>query len=136
MSGQQTKPVAVAVVRHQGRFLVGIRPTGIALAGYSEFPGGKLLPGESPQQAAVRECQEETGLAVTVVGQFSTQLHDYAHGRLEIHFIDCRPDNAQAEPRPPFVWIDAAELAERTFPEANAALLAQLLHEAGQGRTA
>ena len=47
-----------------GQFLVGLRPEGSHLAGCAEFPGGKVEPGEKPSAAAVRECAEETGLAV------------------------------------------------------------------------
>ena len=47
--------IAVAVVEHDDRFLVGQRPAGKPLAGYWEFPGGRVEEGESPQQAAIRE---------------------------------------------------------------------------------
>lgn len=52
--------IAIAVVQRGEQFLIGQRPLGVALAGLWEFPGGKVLPGESPEAAAVRECQEET----------------------------------------------------------------------------
>jgi mutator protein MutT len=55
--------IAVAVVEHQGRFLIGKRPDDAALGGYWEFPGGKVEQGESPADAAIRECLEETGVA-------------------------------------------------------------------------
>ncbi|MDP6469251.1 MAG: NUDIX domain-containing protein, partial [Pirellulaceae bacterium] len=62
--------IAIAVVEHNGRFLVGMRPVETVLAGFSEFPGGKVEPNEVPAQAAVRECLEETGLEVEVSGAF------------------------------------------------------------------
>ena len=55
--------VAIAVVEHDGCFLVGVRPEGKPLAGFAEFPGGKVDHGETPEQAAIRECREESGLA-------------------------------------------------------------------------
>ena len=56
----------VAGVLHDasGRVLIAQRPPGKHLAGLWEFPGGKMEPGESPAQAAIREVREETGLLI------------------------------------------------------------------------
>ena len=89
MQAPVLKPIAVAiaVVQADDLFLVGVRPKGSPLAGYNEFPGGKLHNGEIPEDAAVRECQEETGLTVEVVEKYFSTLHQYDHGLLEIHFF-------------------------------------------------
>ncbi len=118
-------PIGIAVVERDGRYLVGIRPAGKPLAGYAEFPGGKCESDESPTTCAVRECAEETGLAVEPVRTLDTLAWDYPHGAVVLHFILCRTDSA-AEPRPPFRWVDRVALAELPFPEANAAVVATL----------
>lgn len=118
--------IAVAVVRDGDRFLVGMRGDDVPLAGHSEFPGGKLHPGETPQAAACRECKEETGLTVDVVGTYSEVVHEYAHGRLRLHFFACRPTDPARSPRPPFRWVSLEELAGLTFPPANAGIIAHL----------
>src|SRR5262249_13310601 len=64
---EQPTLVAIAVVEHGERFLVGIRPEGKPLAGFAEFPGGKVNDGETPEAAAIRECDEESGLRIEVV---------------------------------------------------------------------
>lgn len=120
-----TTHIAVAVVERKGEFLVGVRPTGVPLAGYCEFPGGKVLPEETGQAAAVRECLEETGLVVEVVGAFSEVVHDYSHDRVRLEFFACRPLDDRL-PRPPFRWCPREQLPELKFPEANAALVAYL----------
>jgi 8-oxo-dGTP diphosphatase len=51
-------PIAVAVVEHDDRVLIGQRPPGVVLGGLWEFPGGKIFEGESAEEAAVRECRE------------------------------------------------------------------------------
>lgn len=56
--------VAAALVDLQGRVLVQQRPAGKSLAGLWEFPGGKIEPGETPEQALVRELGEELGIEV------------------------------------------------------------------------
>lgn len=58
--------VAAALLDEHGRVLIQRRPAGTALAGLWEFPGGKVEAGESPEQALIRELDEELGIAVAV----------------------------------------------------------------------
>ncbi|HUG19005.1 MAG TPA: NUDIX domain-containing protein, partial [Planctomycetaceae bacterium] len=62
MNAERAVRVGIAIVEHQGRYLVGTRPADADLPGKLEFPGGKCEEGESPEHAATRECLEETGL--------------------------------------------------------------------------
>lgn len=121
--------IAVAVVEHAGQFLVGVRPAGVALAGYWEFPGGKIRANETPQQAAARECLEETGLRVTIGASYPGLTHAYEHGTLQIHFFAAQPCDPTQPPRPPFCWLGRKELAALKFPPANAQLLELLVNQ-------
>ena len=117
-------PIAIAVVEHEGRFLIGQRPEGVPLAGLWEFPGGKIQPGESPEEAAVRECREETGLAVRPDFRYPEHLQQYDHGQVQLHFIACRPaDSHHTAVNPPFRWVQRDQLAEYKFPGGNDGLL-------------
>jgi mutator protein MutT len=118
--------IAIAVVEHKGHFLIGQRPPGVALAGYWEFPGGKIEPGESPEQAAVRECFEETGLVVQPLAKYLTHTEAYQHGVVELHFIACQVTAEQPSPHPPYRWIPREQLGEYSFPSGNRRLLALL----------
>jgi mutator protein MutT len=120
------RPIAIAVVEQQGQFLIGRREAGVALAGLWEFPGGKVEAGETPAAAAVRECREETGLSVVVVGEYDRARHSYAHGEVELHFFACRPVEPGQTPHARFRWVAAAELSRYEFPAANAALVKRL----------
>lgn len=120
--------IAIAVVEHNGQFLIGQRPPGAALAGLWEFPGGKVEPGESAEAAAVRECQEETGLAVEVLGTYPFHDHQYDHGAVRLHFFRCRMLDTRILPRDPFRWVARQDLGQFAFPRGNDALLRLLIH--------
>ena len=124
---QHRTEIAIAVVEHLGRLLIGRRASDAPLAGLWEFPGGKVEPGETPQQAAVRECLEETGLDVEVGEPYPAVTHDYEHDRVRLLFFACRPLDPEQSPTPPFRWVPAAELGQYAFPEANAALVEYLV---------
>ena len=121
--------IAVAVVRQGDSVLIGQRPKGKPLAGYWEFPGGKILPGETPADAAVRECYEETGLRIRVAGPMANVQHRYDHGTLRLHFLEAVPVESDSSPRPPFRWTSVAELEQYRFPPANVAVLQMLASE-------
>ena len=70
--------VAVGILRDpRGCVLIGERTAGRAYAGYWEFPGGKLEPGESAEQALVREFDEELGTVVRAARPLIRLRHDY-----------------------------------------------------------
>jgi 8-oxo-dGTP diphosphatase len=129
-------PIAIAVVEHEGRFLIGQRPEGVPLAGLWEFPGGKIQPGETPEEAAVRECQEETGLAVKPLFRYADHQERYAYDKVWLHFVGCEiVDSATIVPQPPFRWVERKSLGDFTFPSGNAELLRLLVdseNKAGQ----
>jgi len=85
----EREPVDVAVgvlLNSQTRFLLTSRPGGKVYAGYWEFPGGKFEPGETVQEALRRELHEELGITVGAVHPWQTELVDYPHARVRLHF--------------------------------------------------
>ena len=85
----QREPVDVAVgvlIDADDRFLLTSRPAGKVYAGYWEFPGGKLEPGESVEAALRRELHEELGIAIDAVEPWKVELVDYPHARVRLHF--------------------------------------------------
>ena len=119
--------IAVAVVEREGMFLIGRRAEGTALAGYWEFPGGKLEGGETPEAAAVRECLEETGLEVRVTGAYPSTSHDYDHASLRLHFLACEVIDQRRALPDRFRWAPVQELGQYPFPPANRELLDMLI---------
>ena len=101
MPSPHPTPIAVAVVRHAGRVLIGRRGAGVPLAGLWEFPGGKVREGETAEEAAARECLEETGLAVHIAGTLAEVVHPYEHGPLRLCFLAAEPVDPAVVPRGP-----------------------------------
>jgi 8-oxo-dGTP diphosphatase len=98
------RPVDVAVgvlIDRDGRFLLTSRPEGKVFAGYWEFPGGKLEPGESVEQALRRELHEELGITIGPAQPWQVELMDYPHARVRLHF--CKV----------FQWEGAFQMRER-----------------------
>ena len=79
--------VAVGVLMQaEDHFLLTSRPEGKVYAGYWEFPGGKLEAGESVEQALRRELQEELGIIIGPAQVWKTQMVDYPHALVRLHF--------------------------------------------------
>jgi 8-oxo-dGTP diphosphatase len=92
-------PVDVAVgilVRPDGSLLLGSRPEGKPYAGYWEFPGGKLEPGETVEHALRRELHEELGVEIGEVCPWLVRVFDYPHALVRLHF--CRVFEWHGEP--------------------------------------
>jgi 8-oxo-dGTP diphosphatase len=80
--------VAAAVIeRPDGTFLLAQRPPGKVYAGYWEFPGGKVEPGEAAEQALARELHEELGIDVERAYPWLTREYVYPHGHVRLHFF-------------------------------------------------
>lgn len=123
----ELQSIAIAVVVRRGEVLIGQRPEHSVLGGYWEFPGGKLLPDESWQAAAERECWEETGLRVLAGRRLAVVDHEYDHGTLRLTFLVCElADDEVYAARAPFRWVNLGELPQYRFPPANEPVLALL----------
>jgi mutator protein MutT len=120
--------VAIALVWRDGRLLVTRRPTGVHLAGRSEFPGGKLHLGESPEACAEREVLEETGVRARARARRDIIEWDYPERKVLLHPVDCDwlAGDGEALEVSDVRWVVPAELSTLDFPEANAALVAAL----------
>lgn len=83
--------VAVGVMlQPDGAFLLTSRPEGKVYAGYWEFPGGKLETGETVEEALRRELHEELGITIGAAELWKTQLVDYPHALVRLHFCKVR----------------------------------------------
>ena len=87
MSDGLLRVAAAIIERPDGQVLLAQRPAGKAYAGYWEFPGGKLEPGETPRDALSRELAEELGIDVRRAAPWLVQRYRYPHAHVELHFF-------------------------------------------------
>ena len=119
----------VATLIWQGeRFLICQRPPHKARGLLWEFAGGKVEPGESRQQALVRECREELGVTVSVGEVFMELCHEYPDITVQLTLFHAAI--ASGEPQKlehsDIRWITAAEIPQYDFCPADADILSRL----------
>ena len=84
---KRVEVAAAVMVNSRGEFLLAQRPPGKVYAGYWEFPGGKVEPGESAAAALKRELHEELGVEVKTAYPWLTREFDYAHAAVTLRFF-------------------------------------------------
>lgn len=125
-------PVAVAVVRNvRGEILIAQRPTHVHQGGLWEFPGGKIEPGETTQEALKRELFEEIGIVVEPERRLIEILHNYGDKKVQLDVWLCSYAG-HLEPRTgtegqPIRWEGLQQLERYEFPLANRAILKALV---------
>lgn len=131
MAGPPTVLVAaVALFDADGRVLIAQRPEGKSMAGLWEFPGGKVEDGETPEQALIRELQEE--LAVDTVesclAPFTFASHAYDDFHLLMPLFVCRKWTGKVTPMEgqKIKWVMPVKLRDYPMPPADKPLIAML----------
>lgn len=123
--GSERAMVEVAVgvlIQPDARFLLTSRPPGKVYAGYWEFPGGKLEPGESVVDALRRELQEELGVDVSEVSPWRSLVVDYPHALVRLNFCKVHAWTGALQMREGqgFSWqrlpVDVAPVLPGTLP--------------------
>lgn len=122
--------VACALVDEDGRVLIAKRPEGRSMAGLWEFPGGKLKPGERPEEALIRELGEELGIDVSesCLAPLTFASHTYEAFHLLMPLYVCRRWEGDVEAREgqELAWVRPNKLADFPMPPADDPLRAML----------
>ena len=121
--------VAAAVIFHDvGKFLLAERPAGKVYAGYWEFPGGKIEPGETADHALRRELHEELGIDVERAYPWITRDYDYPHAAVRLRFFRVTRWRGELHGRENqrFSWQSTRNLTVAPLLPANAPILRAL----------
>jgi 8-oxo-dGTP diphosphatase len=117
-----------------GPFLAVRRPEGKPLAGFWEFPGGKVEPGETREQALVREFQEELGLTPERFEFWRSERHEYEHLCVRLHFFHIHACGGDLHAREGHAtaWMTPRQARGRRFLPADTAIVNALDAQAKQ----
>ena len=122
---------ACALVDTDGRVLLAQRPEGKQLAGLWEFPGGKVEPGETPEQCLIRELQEEIGIETDIpcLAPLTFASHSYDDFHLLMPLFVCRRFRGIAHPKEGQVlkWVRPKQMRDYPMPPADAPLIQFLI---------
>lgn len=132
---EESKPLllvaACALVDGDGRVLIAQRPEGKQLAGMWEFPGGKIEPGETPEETVVRELREELGIETKVacLAPLTFASHAYESFNLLMPLFVCRRywGIPQAQEGQALKWVRPNKLRDYPMPPADEPLIPFLI---------
>jgi 8-oxo-dGTP diphosphatase len=123
--------VACALIDADNRVLIAQRPEGKTLAGLWEFPGGKVDPGETPEQALVRELKEELGIETKVacLAPLTFASHSYEKFHLLMPLYVCRRFWGTPVPREgqKLKWVRPRDMRAYPMPPADEPQIAHLI---------
>lgn len=122
---------ACALVDADGRVLLAQRPEGKQLAGLWEFPGGKMEPGETPEETVVRELREELGVETKIacLAPLTFASHSYENFHLFMPLFVCRRFWGTPEPKEGQVlkWVRPLQMRDYPMPAADEPLIPFLI---------
>jgi len=137
------KTVVAALIVRNNKILICQRTRHQTMPLKWEFPGGKIEPGEKPEQALHRELEEELGVRATIGRKVATIRHDYGnpaasnsqpgraaetHASVELHFYLVQEFTGEIENRifRDVKWVGKAEMPDYDFLEADVGLVRDL----------
>ena len=126
MNDKHIIEVVGAIIRDGERYLVGQRAANKSQGGLWEFMGGKIEPGETPEQALARECREELALEIENGHILDSVIHDYPEKTIRLTLISCSPKPGsvpQALEHQQIRWVTRAEMDTLDFAPADRELI-------------
>ncbi len=130
MSVRLVLVAACALIDSDGRVLIAQRPPGKPMAGLWEFPGGKIEPGERPEQSLIRELKEELGIDVkeACLAPLTFASHLYPDFHLLMPLYVCRRWEGFVEAREAqqLKWVRPPDLRNYPMPPADEPLISHL----------
>ena len=121
--------VVAALIRNKDKFMICQRPAHKARALLWEFVGGKVEPGETKQQALIRECQEELAITLSVGDEVMDVIHEYPD--ITVHLTLFNATIAKGEPQKlehnDIKWITPSEIPDYEFCPADEEILGKII---------
>jgi len=121
---------AVALVDPDGRVLLSQRPNGKDMAGLWEFPGGKVEANESPEDALIRELEEELGILIwnSCLAPLTFASHNYTNFHLLMPLYICRKWEGTpfSKEQQKLNWVRPIDMKNYPMPPADTPIISVL----------
>ena len=128
MEEKKITAVVAALIWDGDKFMICQRPETKSCALLWEFVGGKVEPGETKEQALIRECREELNITLTVGDIFTEVVHEYPD--ITVHLTLFNATIAEGEPQKlehnDIQWITPSEIPNYAFCPADEEILAKI----------
>ena len=123
--------VAAALIWRDNKFMICQRPTTKTRALQWEFVGGKTEPGETLQQALIRECMEELNITVAVNDIFMEVDHEYPDIKIHLTLFNCTIEQGVPEllEHNDLKWITPDEIPQYNFCPADKDILERIMSQ-------
>ena len=121
--------VTAAILVKDGRLIIAQRKSSDHLSGKWEFPGGKIEPGETPEQCLARELKEEFEINATIGKHLGSNLHHYDHLSIELMAYHATWDSGEItmNDHKDYRWVTVDQLTEFDFAPADIPFV-EMLH--------
>ena len=122
MADRRIIEVVGAIIKDNDRYLVGQRAAHKSQGGLWEFMGGKIEPGETPEQALKRECLEELALEIENERIIDSVVHEYPEKTIRLTLIECNPKDGsvpQALEHQGIRWVTVDQMKDVDFCPAD-----------------
>ncbi|MEE0888091.1 MAG: 8-oxo-dGTP diphosphatase MutT [Candidatus Saccharimonadaceae bacterium] len=120
--------VTAAIIYNSNKFLICQRPKEKACGLLWEFPGGKIEPGETPEDCISRECMEELGIELENIRYFCDTEYEYPDKIINLVFFKTTikdPEQLVAKEHNDTVWVDSSKLDKYVFCPTDTKMLEQ-----------
>ena len=132
MGDRRIIEVVGAIIKDGDRYLVGQRAANKSQGGLWEFMGGKIEPGETPEQALARECCEELDLEIENERIIDSVVHEYPEKTIRLTLIECTPKAGSvpsALEHQQIRWVTPDDMSSLPFCPADMDLIKRLFQE-------
>ncbi len=125
------KDVVAAILLKNNKVLIAQRAANDPLAGFWEFPGGKIEAGESPEESLIREMQEEFCIDIEVKGFFGSSTFQYEKGTIRLLAYICSWSGGviHSTVHHDYTWVEIKDLDQYNFAPADRPLVEKLNRE-------
>lgn len=123
--------VVAAIIWDDDRLLICQRPATKARGLLWEFPGGKVEPGETKEEALIRECKEELNVTLSVDESFDELIYDYPELTVHLTFLNCTIEDGIPEKleHNDIQWITPSEISKYDFCPADAQITKKIIED-------